>query len=358
MSKQNNYFDERNLKTYERFEKIVEEDLPYFCIEFFNAIDTQTTYLTKLNYAMDLAIFFDFLIHKHKDFKGLLPIDIEIEQLNSIAATDIEYFLRYLSFYKYKGVQRKNSDRSKARKLSTIKSLFSHFYSRDKLKENVTTKVKSPKIRSKPIIRLEDNEVNQLLKNIESENALNSKFQNSYNKKLSFRDYTIITLILNTGIRISECVGLDIDDIDLSNNSFSVTRKGGNIAQLYYSNDIKDLLELYLEHRNNVIAKNREIDPKDANALFISLQGKRLGVRSIQNIVKKYAKTAAPLKNISPHKLRATFGTALYNATGDIYVVAEVLGHKDINTTKEYYAATSEKIKKDAVSSFSYEKNN
>ena len=196
--------------------KSLKKIYPIFVSSSFNAIDTQTTYLTKLNYAMDLAIFFDFLIHKHKDFKGLLPIDIEIEQLNSIAATDIEYFLRYLSFYKYKGVQRKNSDRSKARKLSTIKSLFSHFYSRDKLKENVTTKVKSPKIRSKPIIRLEDNEVNQLLKNIESENALNSKFQNSYNKKLSFRDYTIITLILNTGIRISECVGLDIDDIDLA----------------------------------------------------------------------------------------------------------------------------------------------
>lgn len=355
-NKPNNYFDERDLNTYKKFEKIVENELPYFCIEFFNAIDTQTTYLTKLNYAMDLAIFFDFLISKHKNFKDLSPIDIEIEHLNTIRVTDIEYFLRYLSFYNYKGVSRKNKDSSKARKLSTVKALFSHFYSRDKLKENVTTKVKSPKIRTKPIIRLENSEVKQLLKNIENENAFETEFQNAYNKKISFRDYTIINLILNTGIRISECVGLDINDFDLANNSFSITRKGGNIAQLYYSDEIKELLELYLEYRLNKVPKEININDKHANALFISLKGCRLGVRSIQNIVKKYAKTAAPLKNISPHKLRATFGTALYNATGDIYVVAEVLGHKDINTTKEYYAATSEKIKKTAVSSFSYKK--
>lgn len=86
--------------------------------------------------------------------------------------------------------------------------------------------------------------------------------------------------------------------------------------------------------------------PEEENAMFISLQNKRISVRAVENLVKKYAQVASPLKKISPHKLRSTYGTNLYKETKDIYIVADVLGHKDVNTTKKHYAAISEDMRK------------
>jgi len=134
-------------------------------------------------------------------------------------------------------------------------------------------------------------------------------------------------------------------------NVYSINQ--GNAV--YFNDDIASNLKAYLEFREKMVAK-RKIEPKDQKALFLSLQGKRISVRAVELMVKKYAKIAAPLKNITPHKLRSTYGTALYRATQDIYVVAEVLGHKDINTTKKHYAAISEDIKKSAANKVKFNK--
>ena len=98
--------------------------------------------------------------------------------------------------------------------------------------------------------------------------------------------------------------------------------------------------------RKALVDRCEKLNVGDTDAVFLSLQVTRLSVRAIQNIVKKYAQTAAPLKKISPHKLRSTFGTNLYRATGDIYLVADVLGHRDVNTTKKHYAAIEEDHRK------------
>ena len=148
----------------------------------------------------------------------------------------------------------------------------------------------------------------------------------------------MITLFLGTGIRVSECVGLDIQDINLNDNSFLVRRKGGNQVILYYPDEVARVLSDYLEWRSQV-----EAQPGSENALFLSMQKKRITVRSVEILVKKYAQVAAPLKtHFSPHKLRSTYGTNLYRATGDIYLVADQLGHSDVNTTRKHYAAMSE----------------
>ena len=89
--------------------------------------------------------------------------------------------------------------------------------------------------------------------------------------------------------------------------------------------------------------------PADEKAFFLSMQNKRINVRSVELLVKKYSKLAAPLKKVTPHKLRSTYGTRLYNATGDIYIVADVLGHRDVNTTKKHYAAINEEKRRDAA---------
>ena len=136
-------------------------------------------------------------------------------------------------------------------------------------------------------------------------------------------------------------VGLDNDSFDFSNNSFIVTRKGGNNAILYFSDEVRYALEEYIAEKLN--------DPKipqGENAFFLSMQYKRINVRSVEILVKKYSSIVTPLKKITPHKLRSTYGTRLYNETGDIYVVADVLGHKDVNTTKKHYAAITEDNRK------------
>lgn len=347
MAKTATFYEKQNNEKYKKFSEVL-EGLPYFCSEYFTGIDMRTSVLTKLNYATDLAVFFDFLIKKvWVKFNGKKISELTLSDLALVEATDIEYFLRYLNYYTYRGKEYKNGEKAKARKLSAVRSLFKYFYNKDKLKENVASKVATPKLTEKPIIRLNEREVGALLDNAESENKFGGGFQDSYNLNTRERDSAILTLMLGTGIRVSECVGLNIEDIDFSENAFRVTRKGGNTTILYFSDEIKKSLEEYLVWREKRI-KERGVFGE--NALFLSLQNKRISVRAVENLVKKYTAVLNPLKPLSPHKLRSTYGTALYRKTKDIYVVAEVLGHKDINTTKKHYAAIGEDIKRDAAS--------
>ena len=147
-----------------------------------------------------------------------------------------------------------------------------------------------------------------------------------------------VALLYSSGIRVSELVGINIGDIDFSINGFMVTRKGGNQAILYFPDEVAQVLKDYLKLRKEITPQ-----PGHEDALFLSLQNRRISVRAVQLMVKKYTALAAPLKKyLSPHKLRSTFGTNLYRETGDIYLVADVLGHSDVNTTRKHYAAMSD----------------
>lgn len=151
-------------------------------------------------------------------------------------------------------------------------------------------------------------------------------------------------LFLGTGIRVSECVGINISDVDLENNAFVVTRKGGNQVVLYFPPEVATALAEYISQRVQM-----ETLPGHEDALFLSLQKRRLDQRSVQNLVKKYAAVAAPLKDkISPHKLRSTFATNLYQDTGDIYLVADVLGHSSVDTTRKHYADMTDQRRREA----------
>ena len=167
----------------------------------------------------------------------------------------------------------------------------------------------------------------------------------AYFEKTKNRDLAILTLLLGTGIRVSECVGLDLQDIDFKNNGITVTRKGGNQMAVYFGEEVENALKTYLytTRKQTVPLSGHE------NALFLSTQRKRMGVQAVENMVKKYAREVTPNKKITPHKLRSTYGTALYKETGDIYLVADVLGHKDVNTTKKHYAAIDEDRRRQAA---------
>ncbi|MDD3840327.1 MAG: tyrosine-type recombinase/integrase [Clostridia bacterium] len=318
-------------------------DLPDLCGEFIRGIEPTTSILTRIAYAYDLKVFFDFLSADIEEFKGKSPTSFDLEDLNRVTPTHIEIFLEYLSYYVNDQDELKNTNPGKARKLSSLRSLFSYFYKKQKLDRNVTSLVDLPKIYEKPIIRLEIDEVAKLLDAVESGEGL-TKTQKRYHKYTKSRDLAILTLFLGTGIRISECVGLNMDDFDFNVNGFKITRKGGNQVILYFSDEVKDILVDYIEER-----KNMQPLPGHEQALFLSLQRRRISKRAVQNLVKKYSSQVTQLKNISPHKLRSTYGTNLYRETGDIYLVADVLGHKDVNTTKKHYAAISDDKRRQAA---------
>lgn len=338
-----NYYLERNKRNLRSLNERLNE-LPSFCSLFFIGIENQTTPLTRLNYATDLKVFFNYLLLEEKKRLGIYCdniTQITLDNLKRVDSMTIERFLSYVSVYDNndKNISRVNTENGKSRKLSTLRSFFGYYFKKNLLDSNVASKVDIPKLHSKPIIRLETDEVSKIL-DISNKPEQFSAHQNKYLAHCSTRDNAMLTLMLGTGIRVSECVGLNVEDFDFSTNSFKVIRKGGNQTILYFSDEVADVLRNYLAYRATLKLDENE------KAMFLSLQNKRLGVRSVENMVKKYAFVTTPLKSITPHKLRSTYGTALYRETGNIYIVADVLGHKDINTTKKHYAAISEDMRK------------
>lgn len=342
------YFDQRDEKNIAKTREIC-AILPDFVMEFLVGIQMRTTPLTRLGYVGDLKIFFEYLIrNKFQDKKSLKEITMsDIEQIKSY---DIELFLEYLSSYEINGKRYKCGSASKERKLSSLRSFFKYFYRKEKLSENVTDKVDTPKIHDKPIRYLEVNEIAQLLELAEKGYGLSNR-QLKIQSLTKYRDVAILSVFLGTGIRISECVGLDRKDVDLSINAISVTRKGGARSVLYFSDEVAKAIVDYLQWLDNQISEETKFAKRisDNNALFLSLRGNRITVRAVQILVEKYCSIVSPLKKITPHKLRSTFGTTLYRETQDIYVVADVLGHRDINTTKKHYAAISDEIRRKAA---------
>lgn len=339
-NEKNSFYENRKISCLTRLEEILNES-PDFLSEFFVGIENNTSPLTRLNYATDLRIFFDFLCKKVYLNKTLQ--ELTLKDIEKIDSSRLEQYLSYLSNYVHDGKKLSCNDKAKQRKLSSLRAFYKYFFNKDKLPANTAAKIKTPKIHDKEIIRLDVNEVADLINTAESADGL-SKRQKSYHENTKIRDVAIITLFLGTGIRISELVGLNVDDVFFDSDSFIVTRKGGNRTILYFNEEVKNALLNWLDYRDNI--KNLD---KNEKAMFLSIRNKRISVRNVQIMVEKYAKIVSPLKKITPHKLRSTFGTNLYRETGDIYVVADFLGHSDINTTKKHYAAMSEDIRRGAI---------
>lgn len=330
--KEYTYQEQNNIENQKKLRELLQE-LPAFTLSFFRGIEPRTSSRTRLGYGYDLRIFFEFLQQYNPAIGKMNMRDIPMDTLDQIKALDIEEYLEYLKLYEKDGKTFTNTERGIARKLASLKTFYNYFFKKELIVTNPAALVSAPKLHDKTIIRLDIDEVARLLDNVESGEQLTGK-QLAYHEKTKVRDLALLTLFLGTGIRVSECVGLNIDDIDLKNNGIKIIRKGGNEVIVYFGDEVLEALLPYLEERKQI-----EALPGHTNALFLSMQKKRMSVRSVENLVKKYAKTVTTMKNITPHKLRSTYGTNLYNETGDIYLVADVLGHKDVNTTKKHYAS-------------------
>ena len=336
------YHEQEDIENTKRIRGILKE-LPPFCTDFFRGIEPRTSARTRLAYAYDLKTFFDFLKQANPELKSKKLRDLPLSLLDEIKLMDLEEYMEYLKCYSTeKREDLMNTERGIMRKVSTVKSFYNYFYRTERIQNNPASLLQLPKIHEKEIIRLDVDEVARFLDEVEDGECLTEK-QKAYHAKTKLRDLAMMTLLLGTGLRVSECVGLNINDVDFRNGGLRIHRKGGKEVIVYFGAEVEYALQDYLSEREHIVPEEGSEE-----ALFLSMQRKGINVRSVEKMVKKYAQLVTPLKKITPHKLRSTYGTNLYRETGDIYLVADVLGHSDVNTTKKHYAALEDERRRSA----------
>lgn len=336
------YHEQEDIENTKRIRGILKE-LPPFCTDFFRGVEPRTSARTRLAYAYDLKTFFDFLKQANPELKSKKLRDLPLSLLDEIKLMDLEEYMEYLKCYSTeKREDLMNTERGIMRKVSTVKSFYNYFYRTERIQNNPASLLQLPKIHEKEIIRLDVDEVARFLDEVEDGECLTEK-QKAYHAKTKLRDLAMMTLLLGTGLRVSECVGLNINDVDFRNGGLRIHRKGGKEVIVYFGAEVEYALQDYLSEREHIVPEEGSEE-----ALFLSMQRKRINVRSVEKMVKKYAQLVTPLKKITPHKLRSTYGTNLYRETGDIYLVADVLGHSDVNTTKKHYAALEDERRRSA----------
>ena len=325
--------------------------LPRSCSDFIRSLLSTTSILTRLAYTIDLNTFFGFVGKELPSYADKNVSELTDDDIAMLKARDIELYAEYLTLY-YKEEESncdqqrvlKNQSYGVMRKLSSLRSFFNYLFRTQRIPSNTAALVPLPKIHKKPILLLEPDEMHKLIHAVSTGDQLTAR-QRDFHKRTGVRDFAIIMLFLGTGIRVSECVGIDLQDFDFASNALLITRKGGNQVIVYYPEETADAIAAYYQQRV-------ETKPNDGheNAFFLSIQNRRITQRAVEIMVKKYAEIVVPLKRkISPHKLRSTYATNLYRETQDIYLVAEALGHSDINTTRKHYASMSDHRMREAA---------
>lgn len=335
----------------EKFDAL-RKKLPKFLEKYFIA-KSDLLPSTLLNYATDLSVFFEWLMD-YSDYQNTELRNLPFDSVKSLTSDDINVFIKsYLTKYEHEGKIHRNDYNGKARKLSSLKSMYKFYLTNKDIEQDPSAIVELKAPSEHEIVYLQPNEVAELLDCIdygETGNGENSEKIN--NRKDAWhainrtRDLAIITMLLGTGMRVSELVGLDLTDIDFDDGAIHITRKGHRRDTVYMGEEIEETLKEYIQG-----ARLSYRPDENEKALFLSLRHKRITVRSVEILLKKYVAAALPYRSgekISPHKMRSTFGTTLYKETGDIKLVADTLGHKNIATTQKHYAASDTEIKRSA----------
>lgn len=344
MGKDSEYYKKKKYSQKEKLQELM-FDLPDFARKYINDKRLRTQTSTLVAYCYDILMFYRYLIASNPVFKNYSTKDFTYDDMKQLNADDVTEYQLYLEF-NAKGEKHENGKKSIARKMAPLRGMFQYHYEHGNIESNPMTLVKLPQIKKdKNIIRLNSEEIKDILNCVEFIGGNTSEHMSAYRKRTVNRDLAIMTLLLGTGMRVSECAGLDLEDVNFTENSLVIVRKGGGQDVIYFGDEVAVALKDYIDGERAVIV------PKEGHekALFYSLQSKRMSVDAIENLVKKFGKIAVPNKKITPHKLRSTYGTALYRQTGDIRLVADVLGHENVNTTVTYYAAIEDEHKRSAA---------
>ncbi len=329
MAEKSSYQVQVDAKMLQIVESLIDE-LPDFVSDYIHSKILITSTRTLQQYCYSIRRFFNWLRDNVAAFKGTPIRDISVKALSKIKARDLEKFMLHLQ----NDSTSPNSRASVAQKMAAIASLFSYLYRHDMIDMNPCAKIDRPKlVKDNRIIYLTDNEAIKLLNVIEYGDPSIPEHQAFYLEKTRCRDLAIATLMLDTGVRLSECIGLNIDDVDFSQRRIQVYRKGGKYQYLPINDEVLEILASYVAERKRVVVLGKD----NENALFLSMQNRRISADSTIEIIKKYANFAGITKKITPHKLRKTYGTALYRKTRDIYLTANALGHENVATTSKHY---------------------
>lgn len=291
------------------------------------------SYKTVLEYTMDLRTFFRYIVASRdgldlfgQEFCSIDIKFIDIEYLKSIKTEEIYEFLMYA------GQTRENKASAKARKLSALKSFYKVMtLKKHYLEENPAINIETPKKKKNLPKHL----------NLEESMSLLNAVANDNNSKTKERDYAIITLFLNCGMRLSELIGINLNDIDSQMRSLKVTGKGAKERIIFLNDSCRSALTEYLNTRTDT--ENRK---KINMPLFISSRDQRISSKTVQYVVYKYLKLAGlEYKGFSVHKLRHTAATLMYQNGGvDVRVLKDILGHEQLNTTQIYTHVSDENM--------------
>lgn len=329
-------------------------ELPDFVFTYIESYYDGESVNTQIAYSIDIKIYLEFLrlfrfrqIEKIEDFTPQL--------LDEVTADDLLNFKSYLREYEIHTTDADGRDISRTvtnsnyginRKLSAIRGLYSYLYKTDKITKNVTDKITFTNIVHKMKKPLTTQETINLLDVIfNGENYYTGRDLTEYMKRKK-RDIAVFISYLGTGVRVSELVNLNIEDISFDTSSFIVTRKGGEQQEIFMPPQVEQEMHEYFDERMKIHAE-------DKNALFISRNGKRMTVSAVEKNLKRYCTTVGITNSdkARPHALRRTFACRMLEDGVDIKMVAELMGHKNIEVTHKFYAKYSNRAQKDTMRS-------
>lgn len=324
-------------------------DLPDYVKDYFDYCDGTLgrSYNTMISYAYNIRNFFQFLIDRNSLISEYS--DITIDMLNQINALDMQKYMSYLRLHMTEYETVHNEAKARAQKLSCMRAFFQYLVTFKGLSMNVAKLIDRPKAELEKKRPLTSDETVELLNNVKA--CVGKPESLFYLENTKYRNIAIITTLAYTGIRVSELCNLNIDDINRNTMTIHVTRKGGKEEDVLINDVVRKAIDRYIDFERQPY--------DDANrALFLSSRhatGDRLSVRSVERMIKAYGDTIG--EHVTPHTLRRTFGTKLYNQTGDLYLTATALGHKNIQTTKDFYTTMSEE-RKQLIRCIKYEDTN
>ncbi len=338
----------------------IEATLPRFLRGFFAYLRGNVLPMTRLAYLRDIRFFCHYLIQETDITRVQEPAEISLEEFNRLKGTDINLFLDYCRRYKVETEKNiyiyENNKRSLARKKSSLSVLFKFLYRDELMEKNITDgfdPIRVPKPGEKEIKALQDDEVMVMLDSVESGEGLTEK-ERQFWEKTKKRDKTILILFLTYGLRLSELQQLNVSSFNFSRDEFIIYRKRGKESTMPLNRSTRKVLDEYL-HQERPSSDSLAESEKDA--LFLSLQGKRMTERQIRELVKKYTSIGLQTSRksgYSPHKLRATAATSLIGRGNSIFDVQALLDHEQVTTT-QLYAAHKKNVKRDLVKDMEWE---
>ncbi len=338
----------------------LESQMPRFLRSFFVYLKGNVLPMTRLAYLHDIRFFFSYLIDETDLIKGDTIDSITLKELDSVKAIDVNMYLDYCRKYKVETDKNitvyENHNKALARKKSSVSVMFKQLYRDELVSRNITDgfdPIKVPKAGEQEIKALQDDEVMIMLDAVTTGTGLTGH-ERSYWEKTKKRDKAILILFLTYGLRLSELQQLNISSFNFSRGEFKIYRKRGKESIMPMNNSVTMVINDYINHER---AADSELEQEHKDALFLSLQGRRMTDRQIRQLVKKYTSIAMKTSRksgYSPHKLRATAATSLIGRGNSIYDVAALLDHEQVTTT-QLYAKHKANVKRDLVHDMEWE---